>query len=298
MLLETIPPTLTREQMRYWLLRPDQRLAPVVHCYFVVDGGGKPYHRDELLLPDGYAEIVFAFNAGYHRWGVGEATRRDVMRRSYIIGGRSHSVCTSGSHRSPRLYLVGVKLDPRFLRQLIRTPLDEFCDATLGLDDLNNAALLALEDAVAQPRSIGGILQTLNRFFLNALRNPLPKDAAVDHLLRDIHAHRGSVSIERFARDVPLDARTLARRFSASVGMTPKKYARIVRFKHSYHRLIASAGNKRLADHLDGYYDQSHFNKEFRHFTGAAPSDLLASRLASSTAITEHLLRGDLSLRA
>jgi AraC-like DNA-binding protein len=80
--------------------------------------------------------------------------------------------------------------------------------------------------------------------------------------------------------------------------MTPKKYARIVRFKHSYHRLVASEGTRRLADHLDGDYDQSHFNKEFRHFTGVAPSELLASRLASSTAITEHLLHGDLISRA
>jgi AraC-like DNA-binding protein len=295
MLPETIAPTLTRDNLRYWLLRPDPRLAHLVHCYFVSDGGGQPYNRDELLLPDGYAELVFAFDAGYQRWQVGQVTSRVVMRSSYLIGGRSHSVFTSGSPQ--RLYLVGVKLDPRFLRQIIKTPLDEFCDATLSLVDLNNAALLALEDEVAQPKSIDGIAHTLNRFFLNALRNPLPADEPVNHLLRDIHAHRGAVAIERFARDVPLDARTLARRFCASVGMTPKKYARIVRFKHSYHQLIASAGNGRMADHLDGYYDQSHFNKDFRHFTGAAPSALMASRLASSTAITEHLLRADLSSR-
>jgi AraC-like DNA-binding protein len=295
MLLETTPPSLTRDSLRYWLMRPDQRLAQLVRCYFVVDAGGQPYHRDELLLPDGYAEIVFALDAGYERWGVGEATRRDVMRRSYIIGGRPNSVCTGGSRR---LHLAGVKLDPRFLRELIATPLDEFRDATLSLADLNNAALLALEQAVADCRGVRDVAHRLDGFFLNALRTPPPKGDAVDHLLRHIHAHHGAVAIERFARDLPLDTRTLVRRFSASLGMTPKKYARIVRFKHSYHRLIAAAGGKPLADHLDGYYDQSHFNKEFRHFTGAAPSELLACGLTSSTAVTEHLLRGDLSSRA
>jgi AraC-like DNA-binding protein len=295
MLLETLPPTLIRDSLRYWLLRPDRRLAHLVRCYFVVDAGGQPYHRDELLLPDGHAEIVFAFDAGYQRWSVGQATRGDVMRRSYIIGGRSHSVCTSGSQR---LYLAGVKLEPRFLRQLIATPLDQFADATLTLTELNNTALLALEDTVANCTSVGAISNALDGFFLQALRRPLTKDAAVDRLLRHIHAHRGAVALERCARELPLDARTLVRRFSASMGMTPKKYARIVRFKHSYHRLIAAGGNRQLAGHLDGYYDQSHFNKEFRHFTGAAPSELMAARLASSTAVTEHLLRGDLASRA
>jgi AraC-like DNA-binding protein len=295
MLLEKIPPTLTRDNLRYWLLRPDERLANLVRCYFAVDAGGRPYHHDELLLPDGYAEIVFAFDAGYQRWRLGEATRRDVMRGSYIIGGRSHSVCTSGSQR---LYLVGVKLDPRFLRQLIATPLDEFPDSTLSLSELNHADLLALEDKVADCRNVAGISATLDRFFLTALRSPLTQDHGVDRLLRDILAHRGAVALERRARELHLDARALGRRFAASVGMTPKKYARIVRFKHSYHRLIAAAGGKRLVEHLDGYYDQSHFNKEFRHFTGAAPRELLAARLAASTAVTEHLLRGDLGSRA
>lgn len=290
-------PTLVRDSMKYWLLSPDPRLRSHVRCYFVVDAGQHPYYRNELLLPDGYAELIFAFEAGFERWGIGEHTERTVMTSSYLIGGRSHSVLTSGAKR---LKLVGVKLDPRMLRRLIVAPLAEFRDSTLTLRDLNNKSLLFLEDAVAGCRSVAEIAATLDTFFLGRLSTASPHDALVDYALQRIQAERGMSSIARLAKTLQIDARTLERRFLACFGMTPKKYARIVRFKHSYHRLIARPRGSVGDLHLEGYYDQSHFNKEFKYFTGCAPSALIDARtpsstVLSSTAVTDHLLRGDLT---
>jgi AraC-like DNA-binding protein len=277
--------------MRYWLLHPDARLRPAICCYFVVDAGHSPYFRNELLLPDEYAEIVFAFDAGFERWDVGKQTARTVMNRSYVIGGRSHSVFT-GSVK--RLRLVGVKLDPRMLRRMIMAPLGEFRDSILTLRDLNNTALLSLEHAVAECKSVAQIANTLNRFFLRQLSGASAHDEAVDYVLQRIRTERGMGSITSLTRELGIDARTLERRFLAWLGMTPKKYARILRFKHSYHRLIAYPHQRASGLHLEGYYDQSHFNKEFKYFTGVAPSTLFASRTPFSTAVTDHLVRGTL----
>lgn len=285
-------PTLVRDRLEYWLLRPDARLAGAVRCYFVVDAGKASYEHDELLLPDGYAEIVFALDAGYERWAVGEQQRRSVMKRSYVIGGRSHSVMTSGSRR---LKLVGVKLEPQALRRMIGVPLGEFRDATLDLRDLNDKPLLALEDAVAEASSVEGIAAMLDGFFLRHL-DTAASEPAVDWLVRDIRGARGALSIARASESLDMDERTVERRFAEYIGMTPKKYARIVRFKHSYHALLTrGTAAPRDGEHLAGYYDQSHFIREFRYFTGTTPMSLLARRVASSTAVTDHLLRGDLS---
>ena len=80
-------PTLINATLKYWLLQPAPALRSRVSCYFVVDAGKNHYHVEELLLPDGYSEIVFALAAGFDRWVVGEAGRCSVMRRSYLIGG-------------------------------------------------------------------------------------------------------------------------------------------------------------------------------------------------------------------
>ena len=289
-------PTLINATLKYWLLQPAPALRSRISCYFVVDAGDNPYHVDELLLPDGYSEIVFALAAGFDRWVVGEADRCSVMRRSYLIGGRSTSVVTGGAQR---LYLVGVKLDPRFLRGLIDVPLGEFPDATLELRDLDARPLLDLEDAVAACRSVEAIAATLDRHFLRELPRATRREAVVDWAVRRIHEQRGAGSVAAWAREANVAERTLERRFTAAIGMPPKRYARIVRFRHAYRRLIAHRGTgaRRGDGWLDGYYDQAHFIKEFRHFTGASPTTLLGVQAPSSRVVNDHLLLGDSSMQ-
>jgi methylphosphotriester-DNA--protein-cysteine methyltransferase len=115
-------------------------------------------------------------------------------------------------------------------------------------------------------------------------------------LLEWIRATRGSQSILQWAREHRVDTRTLERRFVAQMGMAPKQFARIERFKHSYHRLGTQQSGKRRT-YLEHYYDESHFNREFRHFLGMSPMTWLNQRAESRTTIADHLLEGELSAR-
>lgn len=283
--------------MRYWRMKPDVRLRPWVHCYFVVEPiAGRPAApasgADDLMIPDGHSEIVFNFGGAYERWHVSDGGAASVMRSSYLIGGRSRSVLTR--NLTP-VRLAGVKLDPRALHTLIQVPLDEFADSTLSLADLNAPPLIELEDALANASGAAAVHRTLDRFFLRALGPMRGAHVATDHLLRELHRARGAVSILQWAREHQLDPRTLERRFGAAVGMTPKRLARVIRFKHSYHQLMSAPSVRATGVHLDGYYDQSHFNREFRFFTGAAPNAKVTGRMPSGTLISDHLLDGELS---
>jgi AraC-like DNA-binding protein len=191
--------------------------------------------------------------------------------------------------------LAGVKLDPRALRALIRTDLSEFRDETLRLSDLGSAPLLQLEEAAASLRTAEDIIALLDRFFLETLRDPVPARDAVDALRRRIHEDRGSTSIMRWARDSQIDARRLERGFCAATGMTPKQYARVIRFKRTYREIIARGNVAPIAAQLDGFYDQSHFNREFRHFTGVAPTVKLAGRMTQGMVVSDHLLQAELA---
>ncbi len=287
-----VHPTLIRSDIRYWRLAPDPRLRPYVLCYFVAmpppQGSAEFQAREqELLLPDGHSELVFILSGGFERWPVGEEPMRRVMRPSYLIGGRSHSVLTRAIGE---LIVVGAKLDCRALRSFIRTPLGEFRDGTLSLAELNQRALLDLEDAIANAPSVEAIRASFDRFFLNALRDVQRGDVAVSELLRRLRRERGALSIMEWMRDHRLDPRNFERRFCEWTGLTPKRYARVIRFKHSYHRFISGA----RATHLDGYYDQSHFSREFKYFMGVAPSARTNATTRPATGVTEHLLEGEL----
>jgi AraC-like DNA-binding protein len=295
----TLAPTLAREGMRYWRLRPDARLHPWVLCYWMVEPdpetrAAQPANdpdKLQLLIPDGHSELVFRLAGSFTRWSIDAPAERAQMSASYVIGGRSRSVLTRSTGG---LRLAGVKLDPRALRVLIRMPLTELRDNTVALADLGCSPLRELEDAVAGLRSVDRLAGTFDRFFLQRLR--VDDEPAVQLLLERLQATGGAQSILRWAREQGMDSRTLERRFVARMGMTPKQYARIVRFKHSYRRLKAqSPGDTRT--HLEPYYDESHFYREFRHFLGTSPMSWLRDAAEFRTTIADHLLDGELPRR-
>lgn len=291
-------PTLITDDMNYWRIAPDPRLRGVVSCYWAVEG--KDVSRDvrarecaeDLLIPDGLSEIVFnRGSTGFQRWRLGEPDHKRLMGGSYLIGGRSHSVNT----QAPKpLNLAGVKLDSRFLRDIIRTPLSEFRDATLSLSELGDSQLLALEDSIANARCVQTVVGLLDNYFLAALRDLRDLQCghtAVDALVARIQSDGGSTRIMSWAREQGVGTRSLERAFCAGIGMTPKHYARVIRFKRLYRALISTDAKKSpLGAGVEGFFDQSHFNREFRHFTGVAPGAKLAGRMKQEMQVADHLI--------
>ena len=286
-------PTLERADLRYWRIDPDPRLRPHIVCYFValpgIAGAASGVAPEaELLLPDGYSEMVFSLANCFERYAVGETKSREEVRASYLIGGRSHSVLTRALGD---LRLIGVKLESHVLRNIIRTPLSEFRDATLSLRDLNDTALLDLEDELANTDCVERIASHLDLFFLQRRASLLCADTAVTRLIHCIRTRAGNVRIREWLRVLNADPRYFERRFCAWTGMTPKRFARIARFNRSYGHLIqGEASHGALGLHLSDYYDQSHFHRDFKYFTGMSPATKLNVAKKPGMEITEHLL--------
>ena len=90
------------------------------------------------------------------------------------------------------------------------------------------------------------------------------------------------------AAELGWSRRHLAARFRDEVGVSPKALARLLRFE----RALELLGTRTLADiaYECGYYDQAHFNRDFRAFAGATPGELLARRLPDGGGVTAGAL--------
>jgi AraC-like DNA-binding protein len=288
--------------MRYFRLRPDARLRPWIKCYWWVephpgyqaDSKRATADSPDLLIPDGHSELVFRIAGAFTRWQLGDPEKRAHVSKSYVIGGRSKSVLT---HSPGGLRLAGVKLDPRALRALLRMPLTELRDNTVDCADLGCHALLELEHEIANLPSVDQLSEVFDRFFLRGLTHEFRDDPAIELLLERIRATRGAQPILKWAREHRLDARTLERRFVARMGMTPKQFARVERFKCSYRWFSGRLGGDLSGEtrsHLEAYYDESHFDREFRQFMGTSPVSWLNQTPGFTTLIGDHLLEGEL----
>ncbi|BCJ46950.1 AraC family transcriptional regulator [Actinoplanes ianthinogenes] len=115
---------------------------------------------------------------------------------------------------------------------------------------------------------------------VEALLTPLMGRSGADRLVevavRRTYYDAASVRVNRLGPDLGLSVRHLRRGFLATVGVPPKEFQRLARFQRSIRALLNPVRASCLPVALAaGYFDQSHFIKEFHHFTGQPPARML-----------------------
>ena len=92
------------------------------------------------------------------------------------------------------------------------------------------------------------------------------------HAIDVIHESHGTVSIKELENQTGYSKRYLDMLFKEHVGVSPKRLASIARFQIFYELWARRKSKTFFKDNLYSYYyDQSHFIKEFKRFTGFTP---------------------------
>lgn len=91
---------------------------------------------------------------------------------------------------------------------------------------------------------------------------------------RGIVAGRGMVRIEHLAAELGWSRKRLWSRFQAQLGLPPKRAAKLVRFDHAVHGLVAGQDTAAVAAD-GGYTDQSHLHRDVAAFTGLTPATVV-----------------------
>jgi AraC-like DNA-binding protein len=163
----------------------------------------------------------------------------------------------------------------------LRHPLDEFFNATVAMDGLlgRPTDLNHVNEELAETRDNARRVQLIENILIARAPNARP-DPSVSAAVSWIEESRAMTRIEELARRVGLSQSTLERRFRRVVGASPKKFASIVRLRHVLH-LRAKGGDFTSIAHAAGYYDQSHFIKDFKRFSGLAPESFFEQASAA-----------------
>lgn len=105
-----------------------------------------------------------------------------------------------------------------------------------------------------------------------ALNRPSVRDEKFSEIIRDILNNKGQIHVQQLIEKHAVSYTYMERLFHHYIGISPKKYSSLLRIKH----IIELSREKPSMRYIDlaleqGYYDQAHFNKEFKQFTGINP---------------------------
>lgn len=249
---------------------PSELLKPFVHSYRIIES---TYGQVNRVLPT--TSLVMAFRyRGKVSYEVNDT--KSALTSSVISGLRKSGRLMNYEKDTANLL---VQLHETGANAFIKEPLYELFEESVSLDCFAGYNdLSGIEEQLAEVVTNQQRIHLIEQFLLNKLC-PLKPDALVMNALQRIHAAKGIVRIEELASKLCISQDAFEKRFRRVVGVAPKQFATIVRMKSVISNSVVQ--NHRLAElaYDAGYFDQSHFNKDFRLFTGQTPTDFFKSPL-------------------
>ncbi|WP_052238512.1 helix-turn-helix domain-containing protein [Mycolicibacterium setense] len=254
--------------MRYIRQPPPVALRDSVdHLWCIADG---PTYSVERILPTGTTELVVNLGA-------------DTIAITNQQGSQRFSaIAVSGPYTRPfdidareHTAMVGVHFKPGGIRAVLGVSPHELLGSHIDLDAVWNSAS-DLRSEICEAKSITQRLAIIESALLTRSH---PSRGLTCEVAFAVHALSLSrrPSIDRLAREVGFSHRRLIQLFTTQVGMPPKRFARLQRFRRA-HEAVASAlsppdWSAFAVEH--GYADQSHMIREFREFSGMTPAQQL-----------------------
>lgn len=259
--------------MLYTEHRPLPTLAQHLECIWFLSSSctSAPTGACERVMPDGCVEWIFHLGAPFQRAittnPIGQWERQP---RSFVVGELTRFLLLQPTGDAS---VMGVRFRPSSAYRFLPFALSDFTDTTVPTGDVWGHEGAYLEEAVLAARNNTERQQLVEDFLWQQLVNTSPRprfEAAVKEIIRT----RGQARVHEVANEVGWSSRQLERDFRVSFGLSPKSFARIMRFQNLL-RLVGEGALREWANLAieGGYSDQPHMVREFREFAGHTPSE-------------------------
>ena len=251
--------------------RPCPALSPYVRFYWTL-------HTAEALsaltFPTACLQLIF--HVGTPLYVPELAVSQSPMTISGQVDYPAH-LCTRGETK-----MIVVVFQPYGFRAFFSVPVSELYNLEISGFDLGDRSLEELAATIAECGNEETAVAQIENWLLTRLAALPERDFYHIKRIRsvvDLLLSTPSVTVREMAEAACLTVKQLERVFAATVGASPKVYARMVRFQRSLALMQRGYGDNSLTQiaYRCGYADQSHFIREFRQFSGHTPTSLRKS---------------------
>ncbi len=243
-----------------------KQLEPYIKGYLEADYRGDTQTGEHTLFPNGYSGIFFNFgNLG-----------RLILQQEYktprvsVFGQIDHHF-TAISY--PGYYSLGVLLQPTTLSWLLQLNMSGFTNMAYD-GQLIDGDFKVLHEQMEESNSIKQKIKLFEKYFMRQLVRKQQNTRLADDAIALLQHEQ--TTIQHMAAQLQVSQRYLEIKFRQAVGLPVKTYSLILRFRKMEQQLksLQQVHWPQMA-FAHEYYDQNHFIKEFKRFTGHTPSDYL-----------------------
>lgn len=257
--------------MRYQYVKPSAFLSDFVKHYWVLEIDEEDGRVAERVIPTGNIELMFHYRKPF---AVINAANNSLSSQplsvlSGLISGFSDvtSVGDSG--------VLAVSFHPFGACQFFRFPLDEIENKSIDLRAVLGDKIRDIEEQLSNAYHLTERIVIVEDFLKKSFCPLNTYDLAfLKRAVSLIETSKAGIQAHELAGLLAVSNKGLERKFAARLGKTPKQYLKMMRFQMAVKRL-SMANDQALTDlaYQCGYFDQAHFIRDFKLFSGYTPGE-------------------------
>lgn len=246
--------------MKYTIIKPDIRLQSHVQYFWTLEVSQGSNIIPVRTFVDDSTGILMEFSTN---------VKECSPRRTMVYG--QTTTPTFNQNKEPFLVL-GVLFQPYAIKELFDLDAHELTNQRIQIDDFFNTQLTEI---ISSKKNLSDKVNALTMHLSRKAKTIKYADDLIKHSIVYIKKYNGMLTVKDLQAKFGISERQLERRFKDVVGVSPRHYLKITKFKQAVNILSkkSSSSLTDIAFELN-YFDQSHFVKQTKELSGLCPKDL------------------------
>jgi hypothetical protein len=258
--------------MDYQTFQPHSDLESVVKCYWTLEVPAEKNPQRQLIIPDGCIDMIFILGDDIKRYTSGDEFI--IQPREMVLGQitKPFFVEPTGHVNS-----FAIRFYPYGFANFVPTPIQKLANKETPVALLFGEELSkALTQKIVRATDTQIRIEIAEAFLLDKLNDKATIDNIVKSTIDTLLLTKGSTPINTILKDDLSKRRQLERKFIKKVGISPKQLGKVIRLQTAL-KMLLNRQSESLTEiaYESEYYDQAHFIKDFKEFTGTTPKEFL-----------------------
>ena len=261
--------------MNYQTFKPHPDLESLVNFYWSLEVPAEYNSQKQRIIPDGCIEMAFI---------LGDDIKRYTSEDEFII--------------QPRAMVLGQTIEPFYIQPIgyvntfavsfypygfanfISEPIKKLVNKETPIDLVfGEVSAKELERNIIKATDTKERIEFIEKFLFDKLNDKTTIDNIVKTTIDTLLSTKGSAQINKILKQDLSKRRQLERKFLEQIGISPKQLGKVIRLQSAL-KILLNEESENLTNiaYKSEYYDQSHFIKDFKEFTGISPKEFLGNK--------------------